>query len=114
MIEPFDGTLMIEPFDGTLYEKAANIYHTWQEIGAAGLVYAEPELYRSVDRTEIAANDYSLVPSNYIEFIDHDLDIDYPAEMTKVQERMKALIRKEKKSQEKLMAAFKGIGYGIG
>lgn len=94
-------------------EKAAAIYHRWQELGTVGFDYAQPELYRSVDLAEIAANDYSLVPSNYIEFIDHDLDIDYPAEMAKVRERIKALIDREKKSQEKLMAAFKGIGYGI-
>ena len=99
--------------DSRQIEKAATIYHTWQEIGAVGFDYAQPELYRSVDRREIAANDYSLVPSNYIEFIDHDLDIDYPAEMAKVQARMKALLKREKNSQEKLMAAFKGIGYEI-
>ena len=99
--------------DSGQIEKAAHIYHTWQEIGAVGIDYAKPELYRSVGCSEIAENDYSLVPSNYIEFIDHDLDIDYPAEMAKVQERMKALITREKKSQEKLMAAFKGIGYEI-
>ena len=99
--------------DSRQIEKAATIYHTWQELDTVGFDYAEPELYRSVDRSEIAANDYSLVPSNYIEFIDHDLDIDYSAEMAKVQERMKMLMAREKRSQEKLMAAFKGIGYEI-
>ena len=99
--------------DTSQIERAADIYHRWQEMGTDGFDYACPELYRSVYRTEIADNDYSLVPSNYIEFIDHDLEIDYPTEMARIQQEMKDLLNRERKSQEKLAAAFEGIGYGI-
>ena len=48
-----------------------------------------------------------------IEFIDHDLEIDFPAEMARIQDEMKTIISKEKESQQMLLDAFKGIGYGI-
>ena len=99
--------------DAKQIKRAADIYHRWQEEGADGLNYAFPELYRSVYRTEIEKNDFSLIPSNYIEFIDHDLEIDYPKEMARIQQEMKELLARERKSQEKLAAAFEGIGYGI-
>ena len=99
--------------DGEQIQRAADIYHHWQEEGTDGTDYAHPELYRSVKKSEIAANDYSLIPSNYIEFVDHDLEIDYQAEMARIQTEMKALLEREKKSQQMLAAAFEGIGYGI-
>ena len=86
--------------------------------------YAVPELYRSV-RTQkwfnkdgkeglsVEQQGWTLVPSKYIEFIDHDLDIDFPAEMARIQGEMKEILAQEKKSQEMLEKAFKGIGYGI-
>ncbi|MCQ2565793.1 MAG: type I restriction-modification system subunit M [Clostridia bacterium] len=94
-------------------QRAANIYHTWQSEGTDGTAYAVPELYRSVSITEIEKQGWSLVPSKYIEFIDHDLEIDYPAEMARIQEEMRAIMADEKKSQEMLAEAFRGIGYGI-
>ena len=56
---------------------------------------------------------WSLVPSKYIEFIDHDLDIDFPKEMARIQQEIKELLKEEKASQKQLEDAFKGIGYGI-
>ena len=94
-------------------EKAAEIYHTWQNEGTDGTNYAVPELYRSVGMKEIEKQDWSLIPSKYIEFIDHDLDIDFQAEMRRIQEEMKAVMQQEKASQAMLLDAFRGIGYGI-
>ena len=56
---------------------------------------------------------YALTPSKYIEFIDHDLGIDYEKEMGRIQAEIKELLATEKKSQAMLEAAFEGIGYGI-
>lgn len=99
--------------DDTQIARAAEIYHTWQSEGTDGTNYAVPELYRSVGIEEIKNNGWTLVPSKYIEFIDHDLDIDFPAEMARIQGEMKEILAQEKKSQEMLEKAFKGIGYGI-
>ncbi len=94
-------------------EKAAEIYHTWQNEGTDGTTYAVPELYRSVGMAEIKENGWSLVPSKYIEFIDHDLEIDFPAEMRRIQNEIREVIAQEKESQRMLEEAFRGIGYGI-
>ena len=92
-------------------QKVADIYHTWQCEGTDGGNYAVPELYRSVNKKQII--DSSLVPSKYIEFIDHDLDIDFPKEMARIQKELKDLIDEEIESQTKLKDAMRGIGYGI-
>lgn len=94
-------------------QRVADIYHKWQAVGSDGKNFAVPELYRSVGIEEIEENNWSLVPSKYIEFIDHDLEIDYPSEMARIQSEMKELIQREKQSQTMLEEAFKGIGYGI-
>ena len=94
-------------------EKAAGIYHTWQSEGTDGTKYEVPELYRSVGIAEIKTKGWTLTPSKYIEFIDHDLDIDYEKEMARIQAEMKEVMKQERKSQQMLEDAFKGIGYGI-
>ena len=92
---------------------AADIYHTWQNEGTDGTDYAVPELYRSVGMDEIEKQGWSLIPSKYIEFIDHDLEIDFLAEMARIQQEMREVLAQEKQSQKMLKDAFRGIGYGI-
>lgn len=94
-------------------QKAADIYHTWQNEGTDGTKYEVPELYRSVGIAEIEDKGWTLTPSKYIEFIDHDLEIDYEKEMARIQEEMKEIMKQEKKSQQMLEDAFRGIGYEI-
>lgn len=99
--------------DSAQIQRAADIYHMWQSEGTDGAKYELPELYRSVGREEIKSQGWTLVPSKYIEFIDHDLDIDYPTEMVRIQQEMKEVLAAEKQSQKMLEDAFRGIGYGI-
>lgn len=94
-------------------EKATEIYHKWQSEGTDGKNYEVPELYRSVGIDEIEKKGWALTPSKYIEFIDHDLEIDYEKEMARIQSEMKDIMKQEKQSQQMLEDAFKGIGYGI-
>ena len=99
--------------DSTQIKHASKIYHEWQEEGTDGTRYAYPELYCSVFEDEIKNQGWSLVPSKYIEFIDHDMDINYHDEMARIQDEMKALVIDEKQSQKMLEDAFRGIGYDI-
>ena len=99
--------------DDRQIQKAAGIYHTWQNEGTNSADYAVAELYRSVGIDEIEKQGWSLVPSKYIEFIDHDLEIDYNAEMSRIQKEMREVLAQEKKTQKMLEDAFRGIGYGI-
>lgn len=94
-------------------DRAADLFHVWQSEGTDGMKYEVPELYRSVDKSEIEKNGWSLTPSKYIEFIDHDMDIDYESEMVRIQQEMKSVLANEKKSQKMLEEAFRGIGYVI-
>lgn len=94
-------------------EHAAEIYHTWQSEGTDGTNYGIPELYRSVGIDEIEEKGWALTPSKYIEFIDHDLEIDYEKEMTRIQKEMHNVLKQEKESQQMLEDVFRGIGYGI-
>lgn len=94
-------------------ERATEIYHKWQSTDVDGSNYEVPELYRSVKIDEIKEKGWTLTPSKYIEFIDHDLDIDFDKEMKRIQKEMSEIISKEEKSQKMLKEAFEGIGYGI-
>lgn len=88
------------------------IYNDWQSADTS-LYHDVPELCRSVTTIELRGCDYTLVPSKYIQFIDHDLDIDYSKEMTRIQKEMTELMKMEKESQRMLEDAFRGIGYEI-
>jgi type I restriction enzyme M protein len=94
--------------------KVKEIYQNWQSIDCLNSsMYNKPELYRSVCFDEIQEKNFALAPSNYIEFVDRDLNIDYKKEMKRIQKEMAELIKIEKKSQKMLEDAFEGIGYGI-
>lgn len=90
--------------------RVKKIYNSWQ----SAIDYCDvAELCRSVNLDEIREKDYSLAPSKYIEFVDHDLEIDFPAEMSRIQNEMREIFKLEKKSQTMFTDAFRGIGYGI-
>ena len=96
----------------TQIAEAKRIYHDWQD--ADRTKYRDvPELCQSATMADIRAHDYSLAPSKYIEFIDHDLEIDYEKEMARIQIEMREILEEERKSQKMLEDAFRGIGYGI-
>ena len=67
----------------------------------------------NLEDVSVEDKDWSLAPSKYIEFIDHDLDIDYEKEMARIQDEMRLLMASEELSQSMLKDAFRGIGYGI-
>jgi Type I restriction-modification system methyltransferase subunit len=88
------------------------IYNDWQSADMTAY-HDVPELCGSATIDDIKAQGYSLTPSKYIEFIDHDLDIDYTKEMARIQDEMRLLMTSEELSQSMLKDAFRGIGYGI-
>lgn len=96
----------------TQIAEVKKIYQNWQSADTS--LYSDvPELCKSSTLDEIRAQGYSLAPSKYIEFIDHDLDIDYEKEMARIQSEMREVMKAEKQSQAMLEEAFRGIGYGI-
>ena len=91
--------------------KATEIYRKWQEEGTDGKNYAEPELYKSVDFETIKANNFSLVPSRYIEFVDRDTNIDYDATLKETSKAVSELLKAHESNTAKIKAAFEGLGY---
>ena len=88
------------------------VYTHWQDADTS--LYANvPEFCCSATLDEIREKNYSLAPSKYIEFIDHDLEIDYEKEMSRIQKEMRDILAEERRSQKMLEDAFRGIGYAI-
>ncbi|OOB80163.1 MAG: restriction endonuclease subunit M [Epulopiscium sp. Nuni2H_MBin003] len=96
-------------------EEIRTIYSNWKDEDTSN--YQDiPELCKSVKLDGVGGirdKNYSLAPSKYIEFIDHDLDIDFDKEMSRIQGEMRELMKVEKESQRMLEDAFRGIGYAI-
>lgn len=92
-------------------KRASEIYFKWQCEGTDGANYAEPELYRSVGLSELEENNYSLVPSQYIEFVDRDTTINYHQVLTETATTVSGLLNRQEKNDETLRNALKQLGY---
>ena len=93
--------------------KITKNYHNWQQTHYKATYKDVPEYCYAAPFKEIQANDFSLVPSKYIEFIDRDSEIDFDTEMKRIQKDFKLLLKEEKESQEQLISAFKVLGYEL-
>ncbi len=93
--------------------KVAENYHNWQQTDYKTTYRNVPEFCYSANFEEIEKNDFSLVPSKYIEFIDRDSGIDFETEMLRIQKDFITLLKEEKESQEQLINAFKTLGYEL-
>lgn len=92
-------------------KKVSEVYHDWQ---CENNSYEDvPEFCRSVKKSEVAKNDYSLVPSRYIEFINRDKDIDYEKSMKLISEDVSNIMDEEGRVAEYLKKAFEELGYDI-
>lgn len=104
--------MFIELTDEDIAKVALN-YHNWQQVEHAKTYKNIPEFCYSARLEEIVRNDFSLVPSKYIEFVDRDSGIDFDSEMKRIQNDFRALLKDEKESQEQLINAFKVLGYEL-
>ena len=93
--------------------KITSTYHKWQQTDCQKNYKNIPEFCYSANIEQIKSNDFSLVPSKYIEFVDRDSGIDFDTEMKRIQKDFKKLLKEEKASQEQLIKAFKVLGYEL-
>ena len=89
--------------------KVAENYHNWQQSDWQTSYKNIPEFCYSANFEQIQANDYSLVPSKYIEFIDRDGNIDFDNEMKRIQKDFQILLQEEEQSQLELQNAAKNL-----
>ena len=94
-------------------ERIANTVFAWQSPEKDKLYHNVPEFCYSATNEEIERKSFNLAPSKYIKFIDHDTELDYTAEMRKIQIEMRDLLVQGKQVQAELVSAFKEIGYAI-
>jgi type I restriction enzyme M protein len=94
-------------------QKVAENYHNWQQVGYKNTYKNVSEFCYSAHIDEVRKNDYSLVPSKYIEFVDRDSNIDFDTEMQRIQKEFKELLAEEEASKNQLKEAFKSLGYEI-
>ena len=93
--------------------KVAENYHNWQQTSVETKYKNIPEYCYSATFEEVKKNDFSLVPSKYIEFVDRDSTIEFDTEMQRIQKEFKTILSEEVDSQNQLRTAFKGLGYEI-
>lgn len=93
--------------------KVAQNYHNWQQVGFEENYRDIPEYCYSASFEEVTKNDFSLVPSKYIEFIDKDAEIDFETEMKRIKTDFEKLLSQEEKSQKQLKNAFKELGFEL-
>ena len=94
-------------------KKIADNFHNWRKTSYKETYKNVAEYCYSASFDELKSNDFSLVPSKYIEFIDRDSGINFDAEMKRIQKDFKVLLKEEKESQEQLIEAFKVLGYEL-
>lgn len=80
----------------------AEDFHIWQQEGDKP--YQDvPEYCYSATLEEIAERGYSLVPSKYIEFVNHDQDIDYDERLQELHTELMQLLEEEAASRQELI-----------
>jgi len=94
-------------------KKVVTTYHNWQREEFEEAYKNIPEFCYSAHIDEIEKNNFSLIPSKYIEFVDRDSNIDYDKEMKRIQKNFNTILADEVGSQKELLKAFKKLGYEI-
>ena len=95
--------------------EVCRIYHEWQTLRTPErpVSFAQPELYYSAGLQEVAKKNWCLAPSRYIEFVDRDQSLDFEAALQEIGSQTSDLLRRQTDNQQKLIAAFKTLGYDI-
>ena len=94
-------------------KRIADTLFAWQSPDWQTTYQNVPEFCYSATMDEIRSNDYSLYPSDYIEFVDRDSEIDFQAEMQRLHKELSESVRQQRKALSMLETAMEGIGYGI-
>ena len=109
--EPFEKKYL--QFSDKDIKDFADTLHTWQQVGADDDYQDIAEYCYSATKEELAAKDYSLVPSKHIEFTNRDENIDFEDKMNSLKGEFSELLAQEEQSKNDLLNVFKELGYEI-
>jgi len=94
-------------------KKISETYQHWQQTDFEKTYQDTPEFCYSASREDIEKQDFSLVPSKYIEFVNRDENIDFDEKMLSLKSEFSELIKAEEQSKKDLLSVFKELGYEI-
>ena len=100
-----------DPNDLGDIQKVSKTYHDWQSVEHFKDYRDIHEYCASVTIDKL--KNYSLVPSEYIEFINKDDSSNYEEKMKSLQSELKALLIEDEKSKKELLEVMKELGYEI-
>ena len=109
--EPFEKKYV--QFNPEQIARIAQTYHSWQREGYEKNYSNVPEYCYSATRAELAAKDYSLVPSKYIAFANRDEAVDFASEMQSIQQELQTLLVEEARNAEQLRSLFDELGFPL-
>lgn len=109
--EPFEKKYI--QFNHEQIARIAQTYHSWQREGYEKNYNNVPEYCYSATRAELAAKDYSLVPSKYIAFANRDEAMDFASEMQSIQQELQTLLVEEARNAEQLRSLFDELGFSL-
>lgn len=92
-------------------QKVTSTYHAWQLVDWKDHYHDILEFCKSVNIDDL--KDWSLVPSKYIDFENHDEKFDYSAQLTKLQTELSAILAEEEKSLKEIKALFDELGFKL-
>jgi type I restriction enzyme M protein len=107
MGEPFEKKYI--QFSKADIKKITGTFHGWKQREIENI----PEYCYSATQEEVAAKDFSLVPSKYIEFVNRDENIDFDEKMKALRSELGELLKAECQSKKDLLTVFKELGYEI-
>lgn len=94
-------------------DKVVETIHNWQTDKFETEYEDISEFCYSATIEEIRENDYELSPSQYIEFVDKDENINFDVEMTRLSKELGELLKEEEESTKKLLKIMKELNYEI-
>ncbi len=109
--EPFEKKYV--QFNPEQIVRIAQTYHSWQREGYEKNYSNVPEYCYSATRAELAAKDYSLVPSKYIAFANRDEAVDFASEMQSIQQELQTLLVEEAHNAEQFRSLFDELGFPL-
>ena len=116
----FDMRQMGVPFEKKFVElsqadrgKVTKTFHAWQQESWEDTYKNIPEFCFSAAIENLEGNGFSLVPSKYIEFVNHDEQVDYETKLKTLQQELNTILAEEEKGRNDLKKVFANLGFDL-
>ena len=90
--------------------KVSDTYHKWQQEGWKDNYVNVPEFCYAASIEDVEGKGFSLVPSKYIEFVNHDEQVDYATKIAELQKELSIIIAEEEQNKVQLKRLFAELG----